>query len=87
LYAGPLATWPLFRPVTEAQKLACPVLVQLGERDITVPSRAIEKLARRAPRAVLKRYDVNHFQAFYGSNRASFAADQVAWLKDTVLAG
>jgi dienelactone hydrolase len=85
--AGPFATAAFYRPVTKAAKLACPVLVQLCERDISSPSRPIQKLAQRAPRAELKRYDLDHFQPFYGNNPAGIAADQADWLKRTVLNG
>jgi phytoene dehydrogenase-like protein/dienelactone hydrolase len=83
--AGPFATAAFYRPVTKARKLACPVLVQLCERDISAPSRPIQNLAQRAPRAELKRYDLDHFQPFYGNNPAGIAADQADWLKRTVL--
>ena len=73
------ALW-FYRPVVHARKLKCPVLIQAGQRDITVSARAIDQLAQRAPRAVLKRYDVDHFQPFYGDHPAQIIADQVDWL-------
>ena len=82
---GLFATAPFFRPVTKAKKLACPILVQLAERDISVPARAVEKLAQVAPRALLKRYDVDHFQPLYHSSREWIAADQAEWLRRTIL--
>ena len=82
---GLFATAPFFRPVTKAKKLACPILVQLAERDISVPARAVEKLAQVAPRAQLKRYDVDHFQPLYHSSREWIAADQAEWLRRTIL--
>ena len=85
--AGPISTIALYRPVTKARKLRCPVLVQLGERDISAPSQAIEKLARHAPRAELKRYDLDHFQPFYGEHPARIASDQADWLTRVVRDG
>jgi fermentation-respiration switch protein FrsA (DUF1100 family) len=85
VWAGPIPTVAFYRPVTKARRLACPVLVQLGERDISAPCRAIEKLAERAPQAELKRYDLDHFQPFYGEHPARLASDQADWLKRTVL--
>lgn len=82
---GFFATAPFFRPVTKAKKLACPILVQSGERDTTVPSRAVERLAQAAPRAQLKRYDVDHFQPLYNETREAMAADQAEWLRHTIL--
>ncbi|HYB37386.1 MAG TPA: alpha/beta fold hydrolase [Mycobacterium sp.] len=73
-----------YRPVVHARKLKCPLLIQAGERDITVSARAVDQLAQRAPRAVLKRYDVDHWQLFYGDHSAQIIADQVAWLRATI---
>jgi uncharacterized protein len=67
--AGPSTTAAFYRPVTKARKLACPVLLQLCERDISSPSRPIQIVAQRAPLAELKRYDLDHFQPFYGNNQ------------------
>jgi uncharacterized protein len=78
--AGLFFAMPFWRPVMHARKLACPVLVQAGERDISVSAPAIDQLAQRAPRATLKRYDVDHFQPFYGDHSAQIVADQVGWL-------
>jgi pimeloyl-ACP methyl ester carboxylesterase len=83
--AGPLIAAAFYRPVTKARKLSCPILVQLCERDITSPARAIEKLAQKAPRAELKRYDMDHFQPFYGDKPSLIAADQATWLKGVEL--
>ena len=85
-FAGPVVMMSLYRPVRYAQKLARPVLVQLGERDITVSARAIEKLAQRAQRAELKRYDLDHFQPFYADDTQRIAADQADWLRRTIIA-
>ena len=71
-----------WRPVTLARKITCPVLIQAGHRDISVSARAIDRLARRAPHAVLKRYDCDHFEPFFGKASAQMIADQVAWLSD-----
>jgi predicted alpha/beta hydrolase len=85
--AGPLIAAALYRPVTKGRKLTCPILVQRCERDITSPPRAVTKLVQTAPRAELKRYDMDHFQPFYGDNPLLIAADQATWLKRTILAG
>lgn len=77
---GLFATVALHRPVTKATQLKMPVWVGLGERDITVSGRAIERLAAAAPQAELHRYDVDHFEPFYGTDPAVIAADQAEWL-------
>lgn len=78
--AGLALPLPFWRPVTKARKLACPVLIQAGERDGSVSARSIEQLARRAPRVTRKSYDVAHFEPFAGRS-AAIIDDQVAWLR------
>jgi uncharacterized protein len=80
--AGVLFAMLTYRPVVHARKLKCPVLIQAGRRDISVSARAIDQLAQRAPRAVLKRYDVDHFEPFYGDQPAQIIADQADWLRN-----
>ena len=82
--AGLLFAMLAYRPVVHARKLKCPIYIQVGRRDITVSARAVDQFAQRAPRAVLKRYDIDHFQPFYGTHPAQIIADQVAWLRTTI---
>ncbi len=78
--AGPTSAYPAYRPLTQARKVACPVLIQSGIRDITVSPPAIERFARLAPQTVVKKYDIDHFGAFQGAHSARVAADQTKWL-------
>ncbi|WP_332644893.1 alpha/beta hydrolase [Aeromicrobium sp.] len=78
---GAFATIATHRPVTKAKRMAMPVWVGLGERDITVSGKAIEKLAREAPHAELHRYGIAHFEPFHGNDPAVIAADQADWLR------
>lgn len=80
---GAFATIATHRPVTKAKRLGMPVWVGLGQKDITVSGRAIEKLAAAAPNAELHRYDIAHFEPFHGKDPAVIAADQADWLKRT----
>jgi dienelactone hydrolase len=82
---GLFATVAYHRPVAKAAKLTCPIWVGLGERDISVSNKAVERLAERAPRAELHRYDVDHFEPFHGEDPARIATDQAAWLTRTLL--
>ncbi|AXT86426.1 alpha/beta hydrolase [Aeromicrobium sp. A1-2] len=79
------ATVAFHRPVRLASDLTCPVWVSLGERDITVSNRAIERLAERAAAAELHRYDVDHFEPCFGAGQQRIAADQADWLRRTLL--
>ena len=60
--------------------MTCPLWVGLGERDISVHKPAVERLAERAPRGELHRYDADHFDGFLGELPARIAGDQVAFL-------
>ena len=68
------------RPVTKAAKVTCPLWVGLGERDVSVHLPAVERLAERAPRGELHRYDADHFDPFLGDLPERIAEDQVAFL-------
>jgi pimeloyl-ACP methyl ester carboxylesterase len=78
---GVFATVALQRPVVRAARVACPVWIGLGERDISVSKRAIERFADRAPRAELHRYPHDHFDPFVGEAPGRIAADQVEFLR------
>jgi pimeloyl-ACP methyl ester carboxylesterase len=78
--ATPLAVEFMRRPITRARKVHCPTLIQIGERDISATRGPIEKFARRAPLAELRRYDLDHWQPFDDANAADVAGDQVDWL-------
>ncbi|MGE4428175.1 MAG: alpha/beta hydrolase [Solirubrobacteraceae bacterium] len=83
--AGIFATVAMHRPVTVAPKVRCPVWIGLGERDVSVSAPAIERFSERAPRAELRRYDVDHFEPLYGDGPERIADDQAAWLRRTVV--
>jgi uncharacterized protein len=83
--AGLALPLPLWRPVTKARKLNCPTLIQSALRDVSVSLKAIDQIARRAPDATVKRYDLDHFQPFSGVHPARIAGDQVEWLRSRQL--
>ncbi len=80
---GAFVTMATHRPVSRAKRLGMPVWVGLGERDITVSRKAIERLTAKAPYAELHRYDVGHFEPFFGGDPAVIAADQADWFSRT----
>lgn len=75
------------RPVRKAGRLRVPLWVGLGERDVSVSSRAVQKLAQRAPQGELHRYPYDHFGAFLGEGPARVAADQINFLRRRELLG
>lgn len=77
---GVFLTVATHRPVRHAAKIRIPLWVGLGERDVSVSNRAVERLAQRAPQGELHRYDVDHFEPFVGADAERIAGDQVEWL-------
>jgi pimeloyl-ACP methyl ester carboxylesterase len=69
------------RPVRLAPRIRMPLWVGLGERDVTVSAKAVERLAARAPQGTLARYPYDHFEPLVGEGPARIAADQVAFLR------
>jgi uncharacterized protein len=84
--AAPVPGYSLYRPLTNTRKVNCPILIQAEHRDVTVSPQAVDKLAERVTNAVVKRYDIDHFQPFYGDNPPRIAADQTDWLKSLACA-
>ncbi|MGH9002935.1 MAG: alpha/beta hydrolase, partial [Acidimicrobiia bacterium] len=82
---GVLATVAFHRPVLKAAKVTCPMWVAIGEHDITVSGKAIERLAAKAPQAELHRYPYAHFDVFLGDGPGRVAADQIDFLRRTGL--
>jgi pimeloyl-ACP methyl ester carboxylesterase len=78
---GIFLTVGLHRPVTLARRLQVPLWVGLGERDVSVSRRAVERLASRAPRGELHRYPYDHFGAFLGDGPERVAAEQIDFLR------
>lgn len=71
----------LFRPVKDASKVRCPLLVCLAENDTLVPLRPIVRVAERASDATLRRYPGDHFDAQIGGELFErVVADQVEFL-------
>ena len=70
------------RPWARAARLAMPVWVGEGERDITVSPKGIRKLIGRAPDATLRSYDADHFTVFVPPVLDQIIADQLAFLRE-----
>lgn len=70
-----------YRPVTKARRLAQPLWVGLGERDVTAHAPSVERLATRAPKGELHRYDGDHFATMTRPLADDIAADQVRFLR------
>jgi len=69
------------RPIRLARRVAAPLWVGAGDRDVSVPARSVRRLAELAPRGELQRYPYDHFGAFAGDRPARVAADHAAFLR------
>jgi dienelactone hydrolase len=79
---GLFATVALHRPLAGASRIACPLWVGLGERDVSVSARAVQRLAERAPQGQLQRYPYDHFEPFLEGNLERVAGDQIGFLRE-----
>jgi len=78
---GIFLTVALHRPLAKARRIATPVWVGLGEQDVSVSRRAVERLAERLPLGELHRYPYDHFGAFIGEGPARVAGEQIDFLR------
>jgi pimeloyl-ACP methyl ester carboxylesterase len=77
----------LHRPLARARSVRAPLWLGLGERDVSVSNRAVERLAERAPQAELHRYPYDHFGAFLGEEPERVVGDQIDFLRARGLLG
>ena len=74
-----------YRPVARANRIACPLLVCVGEHDETTPPAPAIKAAERAPHGELKVYPYGHFDVYVGAPFERVVADQVEFLERHLL--
>ncbi len=71
----------LYRPVSRARQVRCPVLLQLCLRDSVAPIAPGYRLAEAlGSRATLKTYDTGHFEIYEGDWQTALADDQREFL-------
>jgi len=71
-----------YRPGLQADRLPCPMLVQIGDRDAIVPVKAAEDAAWRATgRAEVRTYPIGHFDIYTGPPFERAIADQLHFLR------
>ncbi|MBI1296848.1 alpha/beta fold hydrolase [bacterium] len=70
-----------YRPVQQANKIRCPVLLQICEHDPVTPPGVVEDANRRlGARAKIARYPIGHFDIYQGAHFEHAVADQVQFL-------
>lgn len=72
----------LYRPVRYADRVRCPVLVQICEQDSVAPAAAAETVVRRLrAHGEVQRYPIGHFEPYTGTWFERSVGDQVDFLR------
>ena len=72
----------MYRPGLQADRLACPILIQIADRDAVAPVKAAQDAAWRAPgRAEVRTYPVGHFDVYVGDAFERSVSDQLYFLR------
>jgi pimeloyl-ACP methyl ester carboxylesterase len=71
-----------YRPGLKADRLPCPMLVQIADRDSVAPPKAAQDAAWRATgRAEVRTYPIGHFDIYTGAPFEQAIADQLHFLR------
>ena len=71
-----------YRPGLQAERLPCPMLVQIADRDAIAPAKAAQDAAWRATgRSEVRIYPIGHFEIYTGEPFERALADQLHFLR------
>jgi fermentation-respiration switch protein FrsA (DUF1100 family) len=71
-----------YRPGLQADRLPCPILVQIADQDAIAPPQAAQDAAWRATgRAEVRTYPIGHFDIYLGAPFEQAIADQLHFLR------
>jgi uncharacterized protein len=72
----------LYRPGRQADRLPCPILIQIADHDAIAPPKAAQDAAWRATgRAEVRTYPIGHFDIYVGAPFERAIADQLQFLR------
>ncbi len=72
----------LYRPGLQADRLPCPILIQIADHDAIAPPKAAQDAAWRATgRAEVRTYPIGHFEIYRGAPFEQAVADQLHFLR------
>jgi len=72
----------LYRPGRQADRLPCPILIQIADRDAVVPVKAAQDAAWLATgRAEVRTYPIGHFDIYLGEPFEQATADQLHFMR------
>jgi pimeloyl-ACP methyl ester carboxylesterase len=66
----------------QARKVRCPLLVCVSDRETLMDPAIAVRVAREAPRGVVRHYDADHFEVYHPPVVERLVADQVAFLTE-----
>lgn len=75
-----------YRPIRQLKKVRCPVLLQVGDKDMALPASVVDKawrLLRQHGEVV--RYPIDHFDIYRGDNFEAAVNDQVRFFSNHLL--
>lgn len=70
-----------WRPGRRAARIACPLLVQIADRDLDTPPAPAAKAARLAPKCEARHYDCGHFDVYNPPWFDQVVSDQIEFLE------
>lgn len=71
-----------YRPGLQADRLPCPILIQIADHDAIAPPKAAQNAAWRATgRAEVRTYPIGHFDIYLGAPFEQAIADQLHFLR------
>jgi fermentation-respiration switch protein FrsA (DUF1100 family) len=76
-----MLTVGLWRPVKDALRVTCPVLVCVCDADQTTPPGPATQMGQNAPRGEVVHYPIGHFDIYRGDAFERAITDQVAFLQ------
>ena len=77
-----LLSTAVYRPGLQADRLPCPILVQIADRDAVAPVKAAQDVVWRATgRGELRTYQIAHFDIYRGAPFERAIADQLHFLR------
>lgn len=76
---------PTHRPVRHAQRVTCPLLVQVLDDETVLPTRPPARAAEKAPLGQVRHYrGLDHFDVYVGNGFEQLHAHQVAFLRQVL---
>jgi dienelactone hydrolase len=71
---------PFYSPTKFAEKVQCPALVMLAEKDSLIPAQAVEQTALKMPKGKLIKYPFGHFDIYNGKYFEDAIKEQTSFL-------